>query len=152
MTYRVQTIGFIEETIAPSFTLPSAHDGKPVSLYSFRQRQPVALLFVPWSADVPLVLAQVEALLPGFRDAGAAVLLVTHEPITGAPAVPLVLIDRDGQVFRLYECHSQSDLCLFGLDRYGAVIHQSASRVEQLEASLRALLDAIEFSERQCPE
>ncbi|MGQ9737876.1 MAG: hypothetical protein ACUVRT_08170 [Armatimonadota bacterium] len=53
--HRVQTIGTIEESIAPPFTLPSARNGEPVSLNALRQRQLVALLFVA-SGDVPSVI------------------------------------------------------------------------------------------------
>ncbi|GIV18761.1 MAG: hypothetical protein KatS3mg023_0512 [Armatimonadota bacterium] len=151
MMYRIHTIGTIEETIAPSFTLPSAHDGKSVSLWSFRQRQPVGIVFVPQPGDVSAVLEAISTLLRDFRNTGAAPLVIVREPLSKAPHAPIVLVDREGDAFRRYECAEEA-LCLFGLDRYGAVVHRSTCEVAQLESALRQLLDAIEFSEMKCPE
>ncbi|MGC8784408.1 MAG: peroxiredoxin family protein [Armatimonadota bacterium] len=150
MMYRVQTIGTIEEVIAPSFTLPSARDGTPISLYAFRQRQPVGLVFVPQTTDIPAVLDGVRLWQEAFRNAGAALLVIAREPASDISPILIVLVDRGGDVFRRYEC--TETLCLFGLDRYGAVVYRSACEVAKLESALRQLLDAIEFSEMQCPE
>lgn len=149
--HRVQTIGTIEELIAPSFTLTSAPDGEPVSLYAFRQRQPVGLLFVPQGVDISSVLNEARPVLDGFRLAKVALLVIVREPFAGVPAEAAVLVDHDGSVFSQYECPAET-ICLFGLDRYGAVVHQSACELANLKAALRTLLDAIEFSEIRCPE
>lgn len=150
--YRVQTIGTIEESIAPPFTLPSARNGKPVSLNAFRQRQPVALLFVSPSMHVPSVIQRLTERLPVFHDVGSAVLVVVREPPSILPEAFPVLVDHAGQVFTRYECLSEHDVFLFGLDRYGAVVYHGNCPAEQMESALRKLLDAIEFSEMQCPE
>lgn len=152
MMHRLQTIGSIEESIAPPFTLPSARDGKPVSLNVLRQRQPVALLFVASSGDVPSVIQRLTERLSDFRDVGSAVLVVVRESPSTVPEAFPVLVDDAGQVFRQYGCLSERDVFLFGLDRYGAVVHQDASPAEQLESALRRLLESIQFSEMQCPE
>lgn len=151
MMYRIQTIGTIEEVIAPSFTLPSARDGTSISLWSFRQRQPVGIVFVPQSGDIPAVIKTISTLLCDFRNAGATPLVIMREPLCEAPPAPIVLVDREGEVFRRYECSGEA-LCLIGLDRYGAVVHRSTCEVAQLESALHQLLNAIEFSEMQCPE
>lgn len=153
MMHRLQTIGTIEETIAPAFTLPSARDGQPISLYAFRQRQPVGILFVPRSADALSVLTTVGRFIPNVREVSAALLVIVREPVTPMPADSVhVLVDREGRVFGRYEADREDALSLFGLDRYGAVVYQSACRAEELGSALRALLDAIRFSEIQCPE
>lgn len=153
MMHRLQTIGTIEETIAPTFTLPSARDGQPISLYAFRQCQPVGVLFVPRSVDALSVLTTVGRFIPNVREVGTALLVIVREPVTSIPAdAPLVLVDREGRVFGRYEADREDVFSLFGLDRYGAVVHQSTCRAEDLESALRALLDAIQFSEMQCPE
>ncbi len=152
MMYRVQTISAIEELIAPSFTLPSTRDGTPVSLYAFRQRKPVGLLFVPQTMDVPVALANMSQMVDEFHEANLALLLITREPIPDVPTEPAVLVDCDGNVFHRYECAQNNALCLFGLDRYGAVVYRSTCEPAGLESALRELLDAIEFSEIQCPE
>lgn len=152
MMYRVQTIGTIEEVIAPPFTLPSARDEEPVSLYAFRQRQPVCLLFIPQTIEVSVVLANLRQMIGEFRQASVAILVITREPVSDAPTEPAVLVDREGSIFRRYECAQNNTLCLFGLDRYGAVVHCSTCEVAGLASALRELLDAIEFSEIQCPE
>lgn len=153
MMHRLQTIGAIEETIAPAFTLPSARDGQPISLYAFRQRQPVGVLFVSRSADALSVLTTVGRFIPDVREAGAAMLVILRELVSPIPAdAPQVLVDREGRVFERYGADREDVLSLFGLDRYGAVVYQSACRAEDLESALRALLDAILFSEMQCPE
>lgn len=151
MMHRIQTMGTIEEVIAPSFTLPSARDGTPVSLYAFRQKQPVGVLFVAQWADAIAVLREVTQMGEAFRQVGAAPLVITRTPLPNAPPVPIVLVDRGGDVFRRYECADEA-VCLFGLDRYGAVVHRSTCEIANLSAALRALLDAMEFSEMQCPE
>ncbi|MEJ5251946.1 MAG: redoxin domain-containing protein [Chthonomonadetes bacterium] len=153
MMHRLQTIGTIEETIAPAFTLPSARDGQPVSLHTFRQRQPVGILFVPRSADAPSVLQTVGRFISDVHEAGATILMIVREPVSSIPADALqVLVDRDGRVFERYEADREDAFSLFGLDRYGAVVYQRHCRAEELESALRALLDAIRFSEIQCPE
>lgn len=85
MMHRMQTIGTIEESIAPPFTLPSARNEEPVSLNAFRQRQPVALLFVPPSVHVPSVIQRLTERLPDFHDLGSAVLVVVREPPSIVP-------------------------------------------------------------------
>lgn len=151
MMHRLQTIGTIEEVLAPPFTLPSAHDGTAISIHVFRQRQPVGLLFVPQATDVPTVLNGVQSARHKFRSANAVLLVVVREPFPAAPSEPVVLVDDEGHVFRRYECSGRM-ICLFGLDRYGAVVHRSTCEVAELVSALRELLDAIEFSEIQCPE
>ncbi|MCS6830001.1 MAG: peroxiredoxin family protein [bacterium] len=151
MMHRVQTIGAIEEVIAPLFTLPSMPDGNPVSLRTFRQKQPVGLLFIPQAVHAPNLLYEVMPILDDFRHTGVALLAITREPIPNAPSTLTILLDQDGSVFRRYDCTGR-DICLFGLDRYGAVVHRSTCEIAELSATLRALLDAIEFSEIQCPE
>jgi len=149
--YRITTIGTNEEVIAPSFTLPLARDGTAVSLSTFRQRQPVGMVFVPQAVDMPAVLDSVRLWQEAFHNAGADLLVIVREPVSHLAPLPIVLVDQGGDVFRRYECTDEA-LCLFGLDRYGAVVHRSSCEVAQLESALRHLLDAIEFSEMQCPE
>lgn len=152
MMHRVQTIGMIEEVIAPSFTLLSARDGTPVSLYAFRHRQPVGLVFLSQESDISRVLTEINRMLSEFRQAGAALLVITREPLPDAPPELTVLVDREADVFRRYECPWHCAICLFGLDRYGAIVHRSTCEEAVLTAALRELLKAIEFSEMQCPE
>ncbi len=152
MMYRVQTIGTVEEVIAPPFTLPSARDGTPISLHAFRHRQPVGLVFLSQESDVSRALAEINQMLNEFRQVGAALLVVTREPLPDAPPALVVLVDREADVFRRYECRPYCTICLFGLDRYGAVVHRSTCETADLTAALGELLKAIEFSEMQCPE
>ncbi len=150
--HRLTTIGDIEETIAPGFTLPSAREGKPVSLRTFRHRQPVALLFAPVSEHVTALLTHLKAFLHDFREAGSAVLLVSPSVVHDAPHPVLALVDRDRSVFERYGCRETDALCLFALDRFGAVVYSMTCQMDTLPSALRALVDAIAFSEIQCPE
>lgn len=152
MMYRVQTIGTIEEVLAPSFTLTSARDGTPISLYAFRHRQPVGLVFLSQENDVSRALTGINQMLSEFRQAGATLLVITREPLPDAPPAPVVLVDREADAFRRYECTRHCAICLFGLDRYGAIVHHSTCEAAELTAALWELLKAIEFSEMQCPE
>lgn len=100
---------------------------------------------------MPLLIEKLTALLPDFRDVGSAVLVTVANRRLTFRTIP-VLVDPDGQVFNQYERLTERDISLFGLDRYGAVVHQDTCRAEQSTPALRKLLDAIAFSEMLCPE
>lgn len=151
MMYRIQNLGTIEETIAPAFTLPSL-DGSLVSLSAFRQRQPVALLFIQQLPHLPLALAGISELRGRFAETRVAAIIVVRQLVETTSAFAQIVLDRDGQVFERYECLVGSAICLFGLDRYGAVVYRAECEPQDLNPALRTLLDAIEFSEMQCPE
>ncbi|MCS6950557.1 MAG: peroxiredoxin family protein [bacterium] len=148
---KLRTIGDIEEVLAPPFTLPSAHEGTPVALHTFRHRQPVGLVFVPSLADPSPLIGSLTKILPDFIRAGIALLVIMREPVPVNTSHLVVLIDTDGNTFRRYECPERS-ACLFAIDRYGAIVWRSTCAPAALEAALQRLKEALEFSEIQCPE
>jgi hypothetical protein len=153
MMCSLKTAADNEELIAPPFTLPEVRTGQPVSTAVYRQRHPVGLLLVS-NPDAAHCAVQVAgARLNRFREAGAVLLVVVKQwmPADFPPDL-LVLVDSEGSVFERYECPSGSAICLYGLDRYGAVVYRDSCPAEDLSAALLRLLDAIELSEMQCPE
>lgn len=147
----LRTIGDIEEILAPPFTLPTAYDGAPLSLHTFRHREPVGLVFVPLSIDVSSLLSTLRKADSEFRQARVALLVITRQPTRADTPYPVLLVDPDGRAFHRYECPEQA-ICLFALDRYGAIVWRSTAEQATLAAALRRLLEAIEFSEIACPE
>jgi len=153
MMCRLKTVGDNEEIIAPPFTLPEVHTGQSVSIAAFRQNQPVGLLLVPDAAAADFVVQHTSGWLDLFRESRCALIVVLRRPITvDYPEPLLVLIDNSGSVLERYECPVDTAVCVYGLDRFGAVVYRATCTAEDLPAAFPRLLDAIELSEMQCPE
>jgi hypothetical protein len=153
MMCRLKTVGDNEEIIAPLFTLPELRTGQSVSIAAFRQRQPVGLLLVPDAAAAEIVVQHASEWLDRFRESQSALAVVVRRPITVHYPEPLqVLIDNSGSVFERYDCPVDTAVCVYGLDRFGAVVYRATCTAYDLPAAFPRLLDAIELSEMQCPE
>jgi len=153
MMCRLKTVGDNEEDIAPNFTLPDVRNGQPVSSAAFRQKKPMGLLLVQDVEAADRAVQYASEWFSHFCEAHAVLAVVVRRPVTvDYPEPLLVLMDSNGSVFEQYECPLDTAVCVYGLDRFGAVVYLASCGADDLPAVLPRLLDAIELSEMQCPE
>lgn len=140
---------------APDFELLTV-DGELVSLWDYRQRKNLVLLFLKQAphAETQKLITQFSEHYTAFREESGEVLLITdHEPDTQEKLPFPILLDPQTEVIDAYVNSSpENRIGLFILDRYGEVWQQwQASTLSDLPEPT-AILDTLAHIEMQCPE
>lgn len=133
-------------TELPTFRL---HDvrGQEVSLWDYKQRQPVVLVFC--GEECETLLRGFAAGYSEYRDAGAEVLAITPKPPSAAARWPFpVLVDVGGQMSARYVERVPAVLLV---DSYNT-LHERMEGPWPTGLDHPRLLSAIRQLELQCPE
>lgn len=130
-----------------TFRLPDQH-GREISLWDYKQRQPVVLVFC--GEDGEALLRGFAARYAEYRNAGAEVLAITPNPPSAAAQWPFpILIDSDGRTRDRYVEHTP---VIMVLDSYNTLYERMDGPWPGGDPDHRRLLSAIRESELRCPE
>lgn len=130
-------------SIVPPLVLPSM-EGEEVSLWQFRQRQPVVVVFL--GEDRENLWTEWEQHYPRFQQRGVALWIVRSSPPDSGQCLPLLIDEKERQTRR----YTRRLPTVWVVDRFGEL--SACWEGKENLPGHGAVMEEILYLESQCPE
>jgi peroxiredoxin len=147
--------------LLPPFSLPDANGGRQISLWGYKSRRNLALLFLQEYSRFGSLLNLIAQRYSDYREINAEVLVISPEVPETQTTLPSrdlpfpILFDKDSEVRRKClgsEYPAESGAMALIADRWGEVQGRVILHPERAAADAEELRKWLEFVDMQCGE